>query len=512
MIQNALHDDLQPVRQIVVLGGGSAGFLVALALKKKLPDTPLTVVRSTRMGVIGVGEGTVISVVNFLHRVLGIDSQEFHERVHPSIKLGIRYLWGTRPFFNYTFSPQLSAPLNGVSRARGFYCRDSMDYADISSALMVEDKVCLQYPDGHPKFASSIAYHLENRTFVNYLEELADEWKIPKIDDVVEHVETGERGVEALVLESGQRVTADLFVDCSGFRSELLGRALGEPFVDFSDALFCDRAVVGGWPRTDEIYHPFTTAETMNAGWCWRIEHDELVNRGYVYSSAFVSDEEAEREYRELCPKVEKTHVVKFRCGVYRRAWVKNVVAIGNAYGFVEPLEATAIGMVCDTAAHLAKGLQSVNGGFYPIQVEMFNRIVDRNWSMIRDFLAIHYKFNRRKKTQFWKACQADVQLGDIGEIVDFYQTVGPDFGMLFHEFRRDIFTTEGYLAMLVGQEVPYRQEIELSESETARWNAHKSRIRQIAQRGMDMTSCLNRLREAGLRGFAADDQPSARL
>jgi tryptophan halogenase len=223
----------RPIRRIVVLGGGSAGFLVALALKKKVPDIELTVVRSTKMGVIGVGESTIISVVTFLHKYLGLDSQRFHERAVPSIKLGIRFIWGKRPFFNYAFSPQLSAPLEPFAFPRGYYCRDSFDFADMSAALMTADRVCLQRVDGQPRFLSSIAYHLENRTFVRCLEEMADELGIPKIDDVVQHIEQSEAGIEALVLSSGERVEADLFVDCSGFRSELLGRALGEPFVDF---------------------------------------------------------------------------------------------------------------------------------------------------------------------------------------------------------------------------------------------------------------------------------------
>ena len=157
-----------------------------------------------------------------------------------------------------------------------------------------------------------------------------------------------EGGIAAVHLEDGRRLAADFFIDASGFRSELLGRALEEPFVSFDRSLFCDRAVVGGWERTDEPILPYTTAETMDAGWAWQIEHEHHVNRGYVYSSQAISDDEAAAEFLRKNPKAPQSpRVVKFRSGRYRRQWVDNVVAIGNAGGFVEPLEATALMIVC---------------------------------------------------------------------------------------------------------------------------------------------------------------------
>src|SRR6185436_5095512 len=155
--------------------------------------------------------------------------------------------------------------------------------------------------------------------------------------------ELGGEGIAALVAEDGRRITGDLYIDSSGFRSELLGRALQEPFLNYDDALFCDKAVIGGWPRTNEPILPYTTAETMDSGWCWQIEHENFINRGYVYSSAFISDDAAREELLRKNPKVATVpRVVRFRSGRYERSWVGNVVAVGNAAGFVEPLEATA--------------------------------------------------------------------------------------------------------------------------------------------------------------------------
>src|SRR5207245_3035829 len=136
-------------------------------------------------------------------------------------------------------------------------------------------------------------------------------------DDLVSEVKQDEAGVAGLVLKSGGTLAADLYIDCSGFGSLLLGKTLHEPYQSFAPTLFCDRAIWGGWQRTDEPIRPYTTAEAMDAGWCWRIDHEFLINRGYVYSSAFLSDEEAEREFRAKNPKVETTRPVKFVSGRY---------------------------------------------------------------------------------------------------------------------------------------------------------------------------------------------------
>lgn len=492
-------DDARKISRVVVLGGGTAGLFTALAIKRHLPDIQISVVRSTKMGVIGVGEGTIATIGRFVHQYLGIDSREFHQRVRPSIKLGIRYIWGEHDFFNYSFSPQLTSPASGLKIAKGYLCKNAFDYADLQTALMFHNKVCTRRIDGRPKLNHHFAYHLENESLVSYLEELADKAKIHKIDDIVQRVEQGHSGVNALLLASGQRIEADLFVDCSGFRSELIGKAMGVELVDFSDALFCDRAVLSGWKRTDEPYHPFTTAETMSSGWCWRIEHDETINRGYVYSSAFISDEAAEKEFRAKCPKVRDTRIVKFTSGARRRTWVKNVVAIGNSAGFVEPLEATAISLTCQAISLLVRALQASDNNLLPIQQEYYNRYCWDAWEMTRDFLAVHYKFNKRIDSPFWRAAQTDTNLGNAAALVDYYKAVGPDFRLLNRDMRQNIFYSEGYLSMLVGQGVPYGRRPYIPDSAQQQWRQHKEDLNREAAKGMDMTECLAHLRRHGL-------------
>ena len=457
----------KPVKKIVVLGGGTSGFLTALAIKKQLPEIELVVVRSTKLGVIGVGEGTILSVVQFLNQFLGIPFHVLYQEAKAAPKLGIKYIWGKHPSFSFTFTGQLYQPNHNLEYPKGYYCSDNFDFADLNSALIANDKVCIKLPNGKPQFNKSVAYHFENKHFVSYLERLADEANILKVDDVFKQANSNEEGITSLVLESGQEVDGDLFIDCSGFRSELIDGVLNEEFVDFSDALFCDSAVVGGWPREkDDIFHPYTTAETMDAGWCWQIEHEKLVNRGYVFCSKFISDEQAELEFRTKNPKANIAKVIRFNTGVRRRVWVKNVIAIGNSAGFVEPLEATAIAMICDSAVRLVKALKASGNHIVPIQRDIFNRVVFENWIIIRDFLALHYKFNDRLNTPFWKAARADVNIGEVQQLVDYYRSVGPDITLLNSDLKRNFFTGEGYLVMLVGQGVPYQRSVNISKEE----------------------------------------------
>lgn len=487
------------VQKVVILGGGTAGLLCGLAFRQQLPGLDINVVRSKNLGVIGVGEGTIVSVVHFLHNFLGIDSKEFNAKVEPSIKLGIRYLWGERSKFNYTFSPQLTLPRPNLQFPSGYYCKDNFDFADMSSALIHHGKACLRTPQGDPALYGNFAYHLENKKLVDFLESKSDEVGLNKIDDLVVSVERGQNGVQAINLESGQRVEADFFIDCSGFRSELLGKTLGSERVDFSDALFCDRAVVGGWERTTEPYMPCTTAETMDAGWAWQIEHDEIINRGYVYSSRFISDEQAAEEFQQKNPKLGEVRVVPFPGGAYRETWKENVVALGNSAGFVEPLEATAIGMICDGILNVIRAFQSSGCRPMPAQRDQYNKLIFKNWEIIRDFLALHYKYNGRLQTPFWETARNEVSLGELSPLCEYYEQVGPDFSLLATDLKRDFFGAEGYLAMLVGQGVSYQRQVQPTDADLANWKSSLNAINLRARDGMGVLECCKHLREHGL-------------
>jgi len=471
--------------------------MAAIALRCRLPAVQVTVVRSREIGIIGVGEGSTASLSDFLHRYLRIPPKQFFEIAQPTWKLGLKFIWGSRPYFNYTFNPlQLDGKPAGLRRVKAFYCDDVMEYEDPMSALMTHDRIFERRPAGDPAIHITLAYHFENEKFVRYLEAYALALGVRILDDTVSHVEQDETGIRTLRLASGQSQDAELFVDCSGFVSLLLGKTLGVPFVSFENSLFCDRAVVGGWDRTDEPIHPYTTCETMDCGWCWQIEHEARINRGYVYSSAFISDDEAEREFRGKNPKVGPTRIVKFVSGRYRQCWVKNVVAIGNANGFVEPLEATALGAIAQQSRTLADTLVDGDCVVTDSARKHYGLYHGRYWDAIRDFLAIHYRFNTRLDTPFWRECRQRTDLAGAEAVLEVYRDNGPSF--LFSATLldpADQFGMSGYLALLVGQKVPHRAMHRAHESELKAWEALRQRHRDAALRAMTVKQALDAIR-----------------
>jgi tryptophan halogenase len=239
----------------------------------------------------------------------------------------------------------------------------------------------------------------------------------------------------------------------------------------------------------------------MNAGWCWQIEHEDRVDRGYVYSADFISDDEAEREFRQKNPKAGATRVMHFVSGRHERAWVKNVVAIGNASSFVEPLESTALGVICLDSFALAESLADSDRVVRPTQVRLYNQRGALMVDLVRRFLAVHYKFNTRLQTPFWRACVADVDLAGAEEYVEFYKENGPS--TLWRQMildGRDPFGFEGYLSMMIGMNIPYRRTYTIPEHEKRAWAELSHRWQVEADQALSVEETLRWIRSPGWR------------
>jgi tryptophan halogenase len=481
------------VQKVIVLGGGSAGFMAAMALKTKLPTLEVELIRSKDIGIIGVGEGSTVGLTNFLHQYLRIGQKRFFEVAQPVWKLGLRFIWGPRRHFFYPFKLDIHRHASGLPKVDAYYCHEDMEYCDRLTAMMTHDRVFERGPGGAPALHGSLSYHFENEKFVRYLEGYSADLGVTITDDTVLEVKQDENGITGLLLKSGREAQADLYVDSSGFAAVLLSKTLKEPFISYKSSLFCDRAVVGGWDRSDEPIKPYTTCETMNSGWCWQIEHETRINRGYVFSSDFLSDSDAEAEFRAANPKVGPTRIVKFVSGRYERAWVKNVVGIGNASGFVEPLEATALGVIGLYSSFLADMLVDSDREIRPSQVAMFNRYHAGYWDGIRNFLAIHYRFNTRSQTPFWEHCRQDTDLAGATPIVEYYRANGPS--VLWNDATllglQDQFGLRGYYVLLIGQQVPYRRTYVPSEAELTKWNQAREQHHAAALRAITVNETL---------------------
>ena len=492
---------MKKIARVLVLGAGSAGLITALTLKRRMPVLDVLVVRSPEIGIIGVGEGTTAAFPRHFFDYLKVAPQSFYAIAEPTWKLGIRFLWGPRNQFFYTFGREFHHRLPELGRNVGFYYGADNEYAGAISAMMFHGKAFGRRGDGTPQFHNNHAFHVENLKLVQWLEKECQQSGVV-IQDATVVPERGEGGISGLRAEDGRQFGADLYVDASGFRSELLGKALGERFLSYSDSLFCDRAVIGGWARSDEPVLPYTTAETMDSGWCWQIEHENFINRGYVYASAFVSDDEALKEFLDKNPRVSTSpRVVRFRTGRYGRNWVGNVVGIGNSVGFVEPLEATALQVICVEASTLADSLIDCEGEPTPTLIELYNRYNARAWDDIRDFLAVHYAFNTRLDTPFWRACRADTALHEAEFLVEFYRQNGPSVVagvQLLHD--SNSFGMEGYLAMLLGQNVVHAKPHQGDGKERGIWSNYYHQWGRDAQNALDVRQCLQLIRGANMR------------
>lgn len=505
--QHRRHEVIAPqaadaYRRIGVIGGGTAGFLAALALTARYPHLEVTLVESSSIPIIGVGEATTPHIIPFLHQFCGIDVHEFYEQVHPTWKLGIRFDWGPQEISH--FNAPFDWDYNNVGVLGSLRYDGNINAMTIESILMDHQATPIIDRGGLVSLLRDIpyAYHLENRRLVRYLHKVAAERGIKYLDRKIAEVVVGTGGEEVahLLTDQGEQLSFDLYIDCTGFRSLLLGKALRTPFVSFDRTLFTDRALTFSTPHGGKI-KPYTTATTMNSGWTWTIPHEEHDNNGYVFSSAFCTPDEAEREARSRFPSMAAvSDVVHFRSGRHQDCWRGNVVALGNAHAFVEPLESTGLFMICVTIQKLlalfpeSKSDQSAR--------LLLNQFVASRWDGLRWFLGAHFKFNTRKDTPFWRAARQQVDLSGAEYLVRTFQERGP-LRARANEVLQIIkdaanisifFGVEGWDCILLGQRVPSRL-YEPSEPRDV-WQARKQWALNIAAHAVDHARALKLVRE----------------
>jgi tryptophan 7-halogenase len=482
-------------RTVGVVGGGTAGYFAALALKRRFPELDVTLIDSSALPVIGVGEATTTLMPPFLHRQLGLDIVEMFRAVRPTFKLGIKFLWGPPDvgFFTYPFGD--AWPLES------FVFEGDLRPQSLSSLLIGEGRgPVVRAPDGSllsllPSL--KFGYHLDNQPFVAHLARAALGAGIEHLDvrlDAAEAMDGG-AGIAALRAADGRTLRFDLYVDATGFRSMLLEGALGSPFQSYASSLFCDRAIVASMPRRGPV-EPCTTAETMDAGWCWRIPMIGEDHRGYVHASAFLDEDAAVAEMRAKNPDMGEPRTVRFRSGRHRDFWVCNTVALGNAYGFVEPLESTALHMIILQIGYLLDGLSALRrGGFDPASKERANRAVGAHWDYLRDFLAVHYRFNRRLDTPFWRAAREETDVSGMTDLLDRFRREGP---WLEADGRRfavsdPTFGYAGLMMILLGQRAEGSEHARAS-MDRGTWGALLARYHGVAARALPHGEALQAL------------------
>jgi len=400
------------MKNIVILGGGTAGWMTANLLQKKWRQRgiQISVVESPDIGIIGVGEGSTPLLKEFFDS-LEISESEWMPQCNATYKNGISFNdWSTVPGYESYFHP---FPCSLDFATFGFlykYTELRRKGADVLAhpnrfslmAGLTERKLAPLPAENFP-FHFQYGYHFDSVLIGKFLREKAKESGVSHIEATVEKVEQESDGsIKSLLLNTGQILSGDFFVDCSGFASILLQKTLKVPFVSFSENLFNDSAVA--IPTDIETEIPAETLSTaLSNGWAWKIPLTNRFGNGYVFSSKYCSPDEAETELRShlniLESDVEARHL-KMKVGRVQETWAKNCVAVGLSQGFIEPLEATALQFVYSTIEQFSQALEE--GNFSGKNRDEFNARMNANFEGVRDYIVLHYKTNSRSDSQYW--------------------------------------------------------------------------------------------------------------
>jgi len=411
---------MTPIQRILIVGGGTAGWLTAAFLAKTLGTAGggprVTLVESAEIGIVGVGEGTFPSIRGTL-AAIGLDEARFIRECDATFKQGVKFVdWADAPGtpHNHYFHP-FNAPsqrpgapellpywLLGEGRPRAF--------ADaVSMQQCVADAARAPKRAGDADFAGPMnyAYHFDAGKLAALLATHAKSLGVAHVVDTVERIELDERGrIGAVVGRASGALTADLYVDCTGFRAALIGATLGSQARRLDDVLFVDRALAlqVPYPAADAPIPSYTISTAHEAGWTWDIGLQQRRGIGYVYSSRHTSDERAERVLRDyIGPAAEglAPRALKLDVGYRERTWIGNCVAVGLSAGFLEPLESSGIGLIEFGAYLVGYLLPSVED--LDVAAAAFNEMMTARFERIVDFLKLHYAITRRTDTAFWR-------------------------------------------------------------------------------------------------------------
>jgi tryptophan halogenase len=438
------------INRVVIVGGGTAGWMAAAALSKTFgQNLRIELIESDQIGTVGVGEATIPAIKNF-NLLLELDEADFIQAVNGTYKLGIEFEnWGQlgERYF-HPFGPPgadawaaqfhhywLRAKQMGESRGLGEF--------SVEAALARANKFGAQ---GDRQI--NYAYHFDASLYAQFLRKFSEKLGVKRTEGKVTGASlNSESGfIESVTLESGDVISGDLFVDCSGFRGLLIEQQLKTGWEDWSQWLRCDRAIA---VQTDSVTAPapYTRSTARSCGWQWKIPLQHRVGNGLVYSSKYMADEEAKKLLLDNIDGEPKTEArtIRFQTGRRLRQWNKNCIALGLSSGFLEPLESTSIHLIQNSIIRFIKLFpgNEINQS----EIDQFNRDVKIESEYIRDFIILHYHVNQRSDSQFWVDCREM----DIPATLAHKIRLFTDSGRVFRE-QDELFEEQSWVAVMLGQ------------------------------------------------------------
>ena len=447
----------QPLKTIVIVGGGTAGWMTAMALSAAFQKSyTIRVIESDEIGIVGVGEAT-IPMIKLFNKTAGIDENEFMKRTQGTFKLGIEFVnWGK-------LGDRYMHAFGGIGRPLGaakfehywmkMHAQGKAPYINeysISNMAALANKFMPPASDApnSPLGEITYAYHFDAGLYSKYLSEIGQSRGVLRTEGKIDRVSQREADgfVDAVVMENGERIEGDLFIDCSGFRGLLIEQTLKTGYEDWTHWLPCDRALAVPC-ESAAVLTPYTRSTAHRAGWQWRIPLQHRIGNGHVYSSKHMSDDEATATLlANLDGKpLADPRPLKFTTGMRKKSWNKNVVAIGLSSGFMEPLESTSIHMVQAAVAQLIEYFP--DQGFNQTDIDEYNRFSRFHYETIRNFIILHYHQNQRTDSEFWKDC-AHMEVPELlKHKMDLFKARGR-----IVRLDNELFSEIGWLQVMLGQ------------------------------------------------------------
>lgn len=455
------------IKTIAIVGGGTAGWMAAAALSKMLlpENVSIKLIESDQIGTIGVGEATIPDIANF-NRMLGINEQEFLAATQGTFKLGIEFRdWGKlgdkyfHPFGGH------GVDMNGIDfHQYWMHTKQNGNTApleDYSICSVAAKQAKFVLPDNNPKSVLShlrYAYHFDASAYAAFLRKYAEQRGVIRIEGKIDHVamHNDSGNLKSVTLAGGevagrevvggQVIEADFFFDCSGFKALLLDKTLGVKFNDWSHWLPCNRAQALACERTEPLV-PFTISSAKTAGWQWRIPTQHRTGNGHIYSSEFMSDDDANQILMAgLDGKpLGDARTIHFQTGCREKFWYKNCVGLGLSSGFLEPLESTSIFLIQQGIARFISLYP--DGQLSGVIQNEYNRLMTREFTQIRDFIILHYHATSRTDSAFWNYCRTMSIPDSLQQKIDLFRAGGRVF-----RDDQELFSKPSWIAVMLGQ------------------------------------------------------------
>jgi tryptophan halogenase len=439
-----------PVRRVVIAGGGTAGWMVAAGLSKSLGKLlDIKLIESDEIGTVGVGEATIPTLLNF-HHLLEINEQEFMAATMATFKLGISFENWRNVNEDYIHSFGVSGTDHWTAGFQHFWHKGrerglAGDYGD----YCLELKAAQQNRFAHlPKNGMNYAYHMDASRYAKFLRKFSERFGVQRIEgkitEVRKDLQTGH--IRALRLDSGAELEGDLFIDCTGFRGLLIGQTMGVEYDDWSHWLFNDSAVALQTTSVRDAV-PVTRSIARDAGWQWQIPLQHRVGNGLVYSTRYTDDETAQRTLEAAVQgeALMKPRVIRFTPGQRKETWKGNVVSIGLASGFLEPIESTSIHLIQRGIIRLMQLFPQ--HGISQADIDEYNQQANDEIEHIRDFIILHYNVTNRRDTPYWRDAAAMKLPASLQHRIDLFRETGRVFRV-----PNELFAENSWIQVMLGQ------------------------------------------------------------